>query len=194
MNLLKATTAAAIGLATAGAIVVCLADGPPGKPAPGEAAVAKPRRADWEKVVAAWKSEKVSDPADNSYCDVCHLNYQQEKLAKTHKKAGVGCETCHGISDKHSEDEDNVIPPDILYGKDQVMALCMACHEKAKLVKEDNHDELFSDEADPEDTCADCHGEKHRLKVRTRRWDKQTGKLIWSDGVRMMEDKPKAGR
>ncbi len=37
--------------------------------------------------------------------------------------------------------------------------------------------------------CTDCHGE-HRLKVRTRRWDKETGKLVSDDGVRMMEENP----
>ena len=45
-----------------------------------------------------------------------------------------------------------------------------------------------------------CHG-KHQIKVRTRVWDKGTGKLISDDGVRMMQprkpetlpaDKPKA--
>ena len=34
--------------------------------------------------------------------------------------------------------------------------------------------------------CTDCHGQ-HRMKVRTRVWDKETGKLIKDDGVRMMD-------
>lgn len=183
MNVFHKTAAAVlVGLLVVGTLAVLGADDSPARTAP-EAA--------WQKAIAAWKSEKVSEPADNSYCDVCHLNYQQEKLAKTHKKAGVGCETCHGISDKHSEDEDNMVPPDIMYPQPRVKAFCMGCHEKGKLVKEDNHDDIFSKDADPEDTCTDCHGEKHRLKVRTRKWDKATGKLTWYDGVRMMQEKPK---
>jgi hypothetical protein len=35
--------------------------------------------------------------------------------------------------------------------------------------------------------CTDCHGE-HRLTIRTRQWDKNTGKLIEDDKVRMMTD------
>ena len=34
--------------------------------------------------------------------------------------------------------------------------------------------------------CTECHGENHRMEVRTRKWDKKTRKLISDDGVRMM--------
>jgi hypothetical protein len=30
---------------------------------------------------------------------------------------------------------------------------------------------------------------KHMMKVRTRRWDKETRKLEWYDGVRMMQQR-----
>ena len=30
---------------------------------------------------------------------------------------------------------------------------------------------------------------KHTLKVRTRRWDKETRKIEWYDGVRMMQQR-----
>ena len=146
----------------------------------------------WKKTLDAFKGEKSHEPADNSFCYVCHLNYEEEKLVKKHQPAGVGCETCHGMSDKHSEDEDNVVPPHIMFAKTDVVAFCTGCHDKNELLKEEDHEELFSEQADPKDTCTDCHGAKHRLKVRTRRWNKTTGKLIWDDGVRMMEDKPRA--
>ncbi len=153
---------------------------------------AKPAVARWHKNLADWKAEKEHEEADNSFCYVCHVNYQKEELAKTHKPVGVGCETCHGISDKHSEDEDNITPPDVMIARTEVVAFCLECHEKKELLKDDNHEEIFSADAAPEDACTDCHGVKHRLKVRTRRWDKKTGKLVWDDGVRMMEEKPKA--
>jgi hypothetical protein len=170
------------------------------KHAPTDAKAACPKKVEppWNKVIARWKAERAAEPAvepaDNSYCDVCHVNYQDEELARTHRRVGVGCETCHGISDKHSEDEDGVTPPDLMYPKEHVVPFCTSCHDKSALRKVDDHKGLFSNKTDPEDNCSHCHGKKHRLKVRTRRWDKRTGKLIWSDGVRMMEDKPKAGR
>jgi len=72
----------------------------------------------------------------------------------------------------------------------QVNPFCMTCHEKAKLLKLDDHKDFFKD-PQPGETCNNCHGEKHRLAVRTRIWDKTTGKLLKDDGVRMMlKDSP----
>jgi hypothetical protein len=126
------------------------------------------------------------EPADNSYCYVCHANYQGEKLTKAHQPAGVGCEKCHGTSVKHSGDEDGLTPPEKMYAKLQVNAFCMTCHEKPKLTKLDDHKDFFKD-PQPGETCDNCHGEKHRMAVRTRIWDKVTGKLLKDDGVRMMQ-------
>jgi hypothetical protein len=119
------------------------------------------------------------------------LNYEEEELTQTHTPVGVGCETCHGISDKHSEDEDSVIPPDVMFPKTQIVRFCCECHAKEELLGQEEHDELFAQGKKAEKTCADCHAEKHRLEVRTRKWNKRTGKLIWDDGVRMMEEVPK---
>ncbi len=133
------------------------------------------------------KKEKV-EPADNSYCLVCHANYQGEELTKAHQIAGVGCEKCHGESIDHSGDEDGLIPPEKMYLKSEVTAYCETCHEKAKIIDREDHQkfykEITEDKADK--TCDECHGEKHRLNVRTRIWDKKTRKLLKDDGVRMM--------
>jgi hypothetical protein len=130
------------------------------------------------------------EPADNSYCYVCHANYEHEKLTKAHQPVGVGCEKCHGMSVKHSGDEDGLTPPDKMYAKSAVDPFCMTCHEKSKLVKRDDHKDYFRDLQEGE-TCSDCHAEKHHLAVRTRIWDKKTGKLVKDDGVRMMlKDSP----
>jgi len=67
-----------------------------------------------------------------------------------------------------------------------VTAFCLTCHEQEKLGKQDEHKEFFKARK-AKDTCSDCHAEEHRLKVRTRIWDKKTGKLVKDDGVRMME-------
>ena len=130
------------------------------------------------------------EPADNSYCFVCHVNYEGEKLTKGHQLAGVGCEKCHGPSIKHSGDEDGLTPPDKMFAKVDVNPFCMSCHEKEKLLKRDEHKDFFK-ELQPDETCGDCHSEKHRLPVRTRVWDRKTGKLLKDDGVRMMlKDSP----
>lgn len=136
--------------------------------------------------VPAEQAVATPEPADNSYCYACHVNYQGEKLNRVHEAVGVGCETCHGPSIEHSGDEDNIIPPERMFLKSKINSYCITCHEKEKLLKRDEHREFF-EAADPEETCSDCHAEKHRLKVRTRVWDKKTRKLIKDDGVRMME-------
>jgi hypothetical protein len=137
------------------------------------------------------------EPADNSYCLVCHLNYETEKLTREHQMAGIGCANCHGESAKHSGDEDGITPPDIMYAEDQVDNYCMTCHPKDKLLEKDKknktdyHQDLLDLKAEDHLICTECHGENHRMEVRTRRWDKKTRKLISDDGVRMMyKDSP----
>ena len=132
------------------------------------------------------------EPADNSYCYVCHAPYEQEEMTKEHVPFGVGCETCHGESEKHSGDEDGLTPPEIMFPRDKINTACMTeCHTKDDLVASGNHDEVFVAAKKTDKTCTECHAEKHRLKVRTRIWDKATGKLLSDDGVRMMyKDSP----
>ena len=153
--------------------------------APAKSEPAKPEAAPAKPAPTA-NGKKKPEPADNSYCYACHVNYQSEKLTKVHQKAGVGCEKCHGLSVKHSGDEDNITPPDKMYPKAEINGYCQTCHAKETLLKRDEHRDFFKEAAEGE-TCTDCHGEKHRLKVRTRHWDKKTGQLLKDDGVRMME-------
>ena len=112
--------------------------------------------------------------ADNSRCYVCHINYEVEELTSMHAKADVGCERCHGASDAHCSDKDNITPPDIMYPAEKVNSLCKNCHPDGKLGGGKKY-------------CTDCHGE-HRLSHRTRRWDKATGMLIEEHEVQMQTD------
>jgi hypothetical protein len=91
------------------------------------------------------------------------------------------------MSAKHSADEDNLTPPDHLYSEARVGTFCLSCHPKVKLAQDANHKTVFASSAPPE-RCTDCHGE-HRLKNRTRRWDKDSGKLIWKDSGPVMDRK-----
>ena len=162
-------------------------------PALGAAPAATGETPLWEAAIANWKSTETHGPANNSFCYVCHLNFQEEAFATTHRQAGVGCETCHGISDRHSEDEDNITPPDVMYAEDAVAPLCIACHSKESLQEKGSHEALLENEAQPIAACTTCHGQEHRMAVRTRTWDKKTGELIWDDGVRMMSDMDHGG-
>lgn len=162
---------------------------PAAKPAPASPTAKTPAKSGSKSDVA--KAEPV-EPADNSYCLVCHLNYENEKLVKAHQPSGIGCEKCHGMSVKHSADEDGLTPPDTLYESSEVNKYCFTCHgnEKERLLKQKEHKEFFG-KTPAELLCNDCHGEHHRLKNRTRVWDKTTRKLVRDDGVRMMyKDSP----
>ena len=128
--------------------------------------------------------------ADNSRCLVCHVNYEEEALTLVHARAEVGCEDCHGASDAHCSDEDNITPPDTMFPEDKIKSFCMGCHTKEK-IDIAVHNSVMA-EADPKNarglatSCTACHGE-HRLAHRTRSWDKVTRQLIKDDGVRMTD-------
>jgi hypothetical protein len=142
-------------------------------------------------------SSQTPEPADNSYCYVCHRNFEKETLTRGHTPAGIGCEKCHGLSERHSSDEDGITPPQIMYSKAKIASFCLSCHPAEKIMRIGSHEILRGTTKKSKEkpmagnigVCTDCHGE-HRLKVRTRRWDKETGKLISDDGVRMMEENP----
>jgi hypothetical protein len=137
-------------------------------------------------VPPAWaaEGEKKKEPADNSRCHVCHINFADEPFAVSHAKQGTGCEKCHGPSDAHAGDEDNITPPDILFPADKLNVACMECHDRAKLIRKEEHEKVFKDLVNSKDRCIDCHG-KHKMARRTVRWDKVTRKLL------PKEEKPK---
>ena len=122
--------------------------------------------------------------ADNSRCYVCHINYEEEALTFVHAMADIGCEQCHGSSDAHCSDEDNITPPDIMYPAAKIDSFCMRCHTKDK-IDIPVHKSVLADIGTEEGCCTNCHGE-HRLSHRTRRWDKKTGKLLEDENVRML--------
>ncbi len=120
--------------------------------------------------------------ADNSPCFVCHMNYQDERLAVTHARANVGCAECHGPSHEHCADEDNVTPPDIMFPRTAINAACLGCHPKSKVAELAAHRQLNEAQLDGVEVwagnvCTDCHGE-HRLEHRRTTWDKSTGELL----------------
>jgi hypothetical protein len=115
--------------------------------------------------------------AQNARCFVCHTNFQKEKLTLAHSRGGVGCATCHGKSDAHCADENNITAPDILYSRAAIKPACMQCHPDTDIGRRAEHKEVLAG-AGPK-TCTDCHG-NHRLATRTIRWDKTTRQLLKS--------------
>jgi len=115
--------------------------------------------------------------ADNSRCLVCHGNFEDEELSVTHAKHDVGCEKCHGPSDAHCDDENNITPPEIMYPKDEIDPACRVCHDETKVVDGALFCLHVLTPAEKGKRCTDCHG-KHAMSVRTVQWDKKTGKLL----------------
>jgi len=114
--------------------------------------------------------------ADNSRCHVCHINYEDEKLAVVHARANIGCERCHGSSDAHCSDEDHLTPPDVMYPLAKINPACMKCHTQNKIDLIPHRPLFDGTAAEGGKHCTDCHGD-HRLERRMRKWDKTTGKL-----------------
>ena len=122
--------------------------------------------------------------ADNNACFVCHSNFQDELMVTVHAKENIGCIKCHGSSVAHRNDEDNVTAPDKMYTLVRIDRSCRECHEDhtaspQKVIS--MFQARFPQNTDPKNVvCTDCHGE-HRLKIRSVRWDKSTGKLVAHD-------------
>lgn len=125
----------------------------------------------------------------NPFCGACHADFIDDKLARRHESAGIGCERCHGESERHRSDEANLTPPEIMYPRDKINPTCMMCHPRQDIRHVRMHDAIlegaatiFDEQAEqadgPEKVCTDCHGRGHRMEVRTVRWNKATGEVI----------------
>ena len=125
----------------------------------------------------------------NPFCAACHYGFDEEELAVNHELVGIGCERCHGESQRHRSDEDNITPPELMYPKARINPTCMMCHPRHEIIDVAHHKPILSgaktifDEGTDEDAtrekcCTDCHGKQHRINVRTIRWNKATGELL----------------
>ncbi len=105
-------------------------------------------------------------PKDNSFCLVCHINFDEEELAADHVAKEVTCMHCHGVSYDHRDDESHRTPPDVLFGRAEVEPFCKKCHKKHKDQKKAD---AFLAEWDGKlrpngrvvrenAVCTDCHG------------------------------------
>ncbi|MBM4026083.1 MAG: hypothetical protein FJ280_11855 [Planctomycetes bacterium] len=140
------------------------------------------------KAISAPTAEPAASFVANSFCLVCHFDFDEEELALKHEVAGIGCERCHGESFRHRSDEANVTPPEILYPRERINPTCMMCHPRQDLRHLADHRPILEaalnlSEEKPtlnqdKKYCTACHGTKHRMNTRTIRWDKHTGVLL----------------
>jgi hypothetical protein len=124
----------------------------------------------------------------NAFCGACHYGFAEENLARIHERAGIGCERCHGESERHRSDENNVTPPEIMYPRDKIIPTCMICHPRQEIRRISAHEALLAgaktsldsaSESDARPTvCTDCHAKEHHIKVRVIRWNKATGERM----------------
>ena len=105
------------------------------------------------------------DPASvNATCYVCHMMFVREPISRDHFKKKVTCIDCHGVSAGHANDEDiGATPPDVVYGRNQVDAMCGKCHEHhnvaaVKIVARHLERKIVASPV----VCTDCHG-NHRI-------------------------------
>ena len=123
----------------------------------------------------------------NEFCSACHYGFSDEKLARTHELAGIGCERCHGESERHRSDENNATPPEIMYPRAKINPTCMMCHPRHEIRQVESHKALLAgaktvfdsaDKGSDQIYCTGCHAMHHRINVRTIRWNKETGELL----------------
>lgn len=97
----------------------------------------------------------------NGACYVCHIPFVKEELAKVHLAEGISCAKCHGLSDKHANDENiGATKPDIMYSREKVDKNCQECHDThdapAKKVLARFAERKLSLQTPA--VCTDCHG------------------------------------
>jgi hypothetical protein len=97
----------------------------------------------------------------NAACYVCHTTFVKEELAKVHLANKVTCVQCHGLSEKHANDENiGATKPDMLYPRAAVDGSCQKCHEDhdvpaQRVVARFLERKLPTDRAV---ICTECHG------------------------------------
>ena len=109
---------------------------------------------------------------DNSFCMVCHADFDDEPIAAEHLEAEIVCASCHGSSEDHGGDEANVITPDVAFGRSEIVPFCKSCHPEHKTGEDyDAFVKKWNGKRRPNgrmvldnSVCTDCHGNHAILK------------------------------
>ena len=118
-------------------------------------ATGRPLQARLLRVRPLNREEHVNVPSPNSACYVCHANFEDETISKTHTSNEVYCAACHGPSLDHRSDEDNVTTPGVMFTRGEVDRACLKCHKRHKpeTKKKDG-----KGRPPKSAICTDCHG------------------------------------
>jgi hypothetical protein len=132
----------------------------------------------------------------NSKCHVCHPTLKAEEITTGHLAAGVTCDECHGTSTEHMHDEMLMTPPDLLFGRAEVNAMCSnrSCHApgegRVEYALQDHKDpakvrqfhEQWLGRVRPNGRaisqrpiCTDCHGTHNLDEPLLKNSDEQAG-------------------
>jgi hypothetical protein len=90
------------------------------------------------------------------------MTFVKEELAKSHLVEKIACVKCHGLSDKHANDENiGATKPDIVFKRSEVDASCLKCHDShdvpaTQVVARFVERGLTSSKSPL--ICTDCHG------------------------------------
>lgn len=119
--------------------------------------------------------------AANQACFHCHANYEEDPFVERHAREEIGCADCHGNSLAHQNDENNITPPEVMFPLPAIAEACGVCHDSHNAPATEvlaRWQARCPENTDPDQVvCTDCHG-KHRLRIRTVRWNRRTGELL----------------
>jgi formate-dependent nitrite reductase cytochrome c552 subunit len=102
----------------------------------------------------------------NGACYVCHMSFVKEEFARVHLANKITCIKCHGLSDKHANDENiGATKPDITFKREKIDESCDKCH-KVHDVPPKEVIARFQEKnlaKNPAIVCIDCHG-THKIE------------------------------
>jgi hypothetical protein len=81
-------------------------------------------------------------------------------LQSKHIHKGIGCVTCHGLSEAHTKSPEKRPKPDRVFPRSAVDEWCNTCHEAYCPLAQ----RQLRSRKPPEKTCAECHG-AHTARV-----------------------------
>lgn len=111
-------------------------------------------------------SGEVQSPSENTLCVVCHVDLKKEPISVVHDADDITCMKCHGPSTAHMQDEMLMTKPDLLFGRTEVVPMCMECHDDHEdpdavdafleqwRGRHRENGRAITDDA----VCTDCHG------------------------------------
>lgn len=96
-----------------------------------------------------------------SGCTICHVDVADAFAASKHRRKGIDCIRCHGVSRRHIEDENNKVKPDRIFTRREIDRWCDGCHQGS--CKHGEGDKVLPAGVRWR-TCGDCHG-SHSARI-----------------------------